>query len=185
MSKANTWCYWFYVMSQLVTVPLPSEVSINSSNMLLAVPVLNHALPLRLLLHHPLFFLPALSRLCMPSLLMSLLSGVFTGTEITVFALNSCATLSWYTVCMFVSLKTYCTATEKVIWPLKEFFSQESSFLMFPSRSGFSQKMQRCSQQVLRCLAKCCWVKPAFALEEWLLAGVPMEMLLTSASGLK
>lgn len=155
MNEADAWCYWLYVVSQLVAVPLPSEVSFNSTSTLLAVPVLHHALPLRAALASPCIFCllwqgcacPACPGLCFqePSQVVQ--------KSLSLHYLNSCAPLSWYTfmhclfVYLFVCLKIYCTAAGKVIWPLKALFSQAafSLLLAFPNRRGFSQKGGRCS----------------------------------------
>lgn len=160
VSEANAWCYWFYVVSQLGTVPLPSEQPVKALThcflCLCCIMLCLSGLPL----HHPLYFLAALTRLCMPSLLRSLLSRVFPAwTEITVFALSEfmCPLILIHFHPLFFCLKIYCTATQKVIWPLKAFMSQAafSALLAFPKRRGFSQKGARCShddscvQQVL------------------------------------
>lgn len=163
-------------------VTLSSEVSVNSTSMLLViVPAASCSAMQRCPCITYCYRLPTLTRMYMPSLLRSLLPRVFTGyTEITILPCSEFITsLSWYTFIhwwVFFFLKIYHTATGKGVWPLQAFFSQAAlcPLLAFPIRRGLSQKgtwlegVPSWTPVFSQVLVE----KPAPASVQWLLAGI-------------
>lgn len=164
----------------MVTVSLSSEVSVNGKSMLLAVPVLHHALPCRDALTSPV----AITCLLWPGCtcpacpcLCSQESPQVVQKSLSSYAPNPRTPLSWNTFIHwlgFFFLKIYHTATGKGGWPLQAFFSQAALSPLLTLR-GLSQKgawlegVPSWTPAFSQVLVE----KPAPAWVQWILAGIP------------